>query len=161
MNYFLGLDPSTKCTGFCVMDENKDIIESGIVDISKIDDHGEKLGAQYKRIEALLDKYDIKKIMCEDQFAKLNIDTVKKLSRTTGIYLLLANLRGIDLETIYPTSWRKIFHGSGKAKKEDTFEKVCVVYEFEDLEFKKHNDLTDAIGICWACVDEYKGVTAA
>ncbi|UOE58207.1 crossover junction endodeoxyribonuclease RuvC [Cytobacillus oceanisediminis] len=158
--YFLGLDPSTKCTGFCLMDENKDIIEKGKIDISKIDDHGEKLAVQYKVIESLMDKYEITKVLCEDQYAKLNIDTVKKLSRTTGIYLLMAKLKGVELELIYPTSWRKVFHGYGSAKKEDTFDKVVAIYELEGLTFKKDNDMTDSVGIAWACVDMHKGVAA-
>ncbi|MES9681717.1 crossover junction endodeoxyribonuclease RuvC [Gottfriedia acidiceleris] len=153
--YFLGLDPSTACTGFCVMDEKHDIIEAGKIDISKIDDHGEKLAVQYNHIKSLLERYEITKILCEDQFAKVNIDTLKKLSRTSGAYLLLAHLSGVEFEFTFPNSWRKVFHGSGKAKKEDTFHKVVAIYEFENLTFKKDNDLTDAIGIAWACVDTY------
>lgn len=159
--YFLGLDPSTKCTGYCVMNENKDLIEYGKIDISNIDNHGEKLAVQYKAIEKLVEKYRPAKVLCEDQFSKVNVDTLKKLSRTTGTYMLLANLKGIPFETIFPTSWRKIFHGYGSAKKEETFDKVCTIYEFSNLNFKKDNDITDAIGICWSLIDLYKGENVA
>ncbi|PGT10223.1 crossover junction endodeoxyribonuclease RuvC [Bacillus cereus] len=159
--YYLGLDPSTKCTGYCVMDEKHDIVEAGKIDIPTKGDEGDKILFQIERIEALFEKYDITKILCEDQFSKLNIDTLKKLTRVSGTILYLAKKHKLEIELIYPTSWRKSFHGSGKAKKEDTFHKVVAIYEFENLEFKKDNDLTDAIGIAWACVDLHKEGVAA
>lgn len=159
--YFLGLDPSTKCTGFCVMDENHDIIESGKIAMPKTEDEAEKIFYQIERLEPLFQKYTITKILCEDQFSKLNIDTVKKLSRVVGAILYLAKKYKIPIETIYPTSWRKVFHGYGKAKKEDTFHKVVALYEFDHLVFSKDNDMTDSIGIAWTAVDLYKEGAAA
>lgn len=154
--YFLGLDPSTKCTGFCLMNEKYDIIESGKIDLPDVTE-GEKIYHQIQQVENLINKYPIDKILCEDQFSKLNIDTLKKLSRNTGGYLALAAKHNLSIELIYPTSWRKVFHGSGKAKKQDTFHKVVALYpELGDLKFTKDNDLTDACGIAWACVDLYK-----
>jgi crossover junction endodeoxyribonuclease RuvC len=138
------------------MDENHDIIESGKIDIPKDGDEAEKIFYQIERIEAIFEKYTITKILCEDQFSKLNIDTLKKLTRVSGTILYLARKHEIECELIYPTSWRKSFHGSGKAKKEDTFHKVIAIYELEGLKFTKDNDMTDAIGIAWACVDLHK-----
>ncbi|PFK99857.1 crossover junction endodeoxyribonuclease RuvC [Priestia megaterium] len=159
--FFLGLDPSTKCTGYCVMDEKYDIIESGKINIPEHEDEAGKIFYQIEQIEAIFNKYKITKALCEDQFSKLNIDTLKKLTRVSGTILYLARKHKIDTSLIYPTSWRKVFHGSGKAKKEDTFHKVLALYDFENLVFKHDNDMTDAIGIAWACVDLHKEGVAA
>ena len=159
--YYLGIDPSTKCTGYCVMDEKHDIIESGKIDIPKTGTEAEKIYYQLELLEPLFEKYSITKALCENQFSKLNIDTAIKLSRVSGAVLYLAKKYDVDVELIYPTSWRKVFHGSGKAKKEHTFDKVVALYELEGLKFSKDNDLTDAIGIAWACVDISKEGVAA
>lgn len=151
--YFLGLDPSTKCTGYCVMDEKHNIIESGRIKMPVSDNIAEKIYYQIDLLEKLLEKYSISHILCEDQFSKLNINTVKQLSRVVGAILYLAKKHEISIELIYPTSWRKVFHGYGKAKKEDTFHKVCAIYEIDNFTFKKDNDETDSIGIAWADVD--------
>lgn len=156
MGYFLGLDPSTKCTGYCVMDMNYEIIESGRIDMPKNGDEGEKIFYQIERLQLVLNKYEIIEILSEDQFSKLNIDTLKKLSRVQGAILYLSKRNNIPITTIYPNSWRKIFHGSGKAKKEHTFDKVVALYNFTDFIFKKDNDETDAIGIAWSLVDTVK-----
>lgn len=158
---FLGLDPSTKCTGYCLMDINYDIIEKGKIVSPENVSESEKIGFQTAAIEVLMGKYDIKRILCEDQFQKVNIDTLKKLSRTTGAFMSSGIRFGYVTDLIYPASWRKIFHGSGKASKKDTFDKVKVIYGLDDLVFSKDNDMTDAIGIAWACVDLYKEGVAA
>ena len=159
--YFLGLDPSTKCTGFCVMNQDKEIIERGKISLPDLPD-SDKIFYQIQQIEALLTKYSIHHILCEDQFGqqnpfgKINIHTVKKLSQVTGAILSLAGRHKAPISLIYPTSWRKIFHGSGKATKQDTFKKVVADYQIEGLVFTKDNDLTDAVGIAWAAVELHK-----
>ena len=161
MNYFLGIDPSTKCTGYCVMDLNYDIIESGKIIIPEDGTEAEKIFYQVNELEKVFNKYTFTKVLVEDQYAKVNIDTLKKLSKTAGAYLFLGCRYGADINTIYPTSWRKVFHGNGKAKKRDTFDKVCAIYEFTHLKYTKDNDLTDAIGIAWSAVDLHKEEAAA
>lgn len=158
---FLGIDPSTKKTGYCLMDENKDIILRGAIDLSHISDHAEKLQVQYEFVEKLFDQYDIKSVLIEDQYYSNNADTLKVLARTSSIFLLSAKLRGIPVSLIYPTSWRKVFHGNGKASKRDTFDKVVALYELCDLKYTKDNDITDSIGICWTAVDLYSDLKKA
>lgn len=143
------------------MDINYDIIESGKIDIPENESEAGKILFQIDRIEILAKKYPLTAILCEDQFQQFNVDTLKKLSKVVGAVLYIFKKHEMEAELIYPTAWRKIFHGSGKAKKQDTFHKVVALYDFKDLKFTKDNDHTDAIGICWACVDIHKGVVVA
>lgn len=138
------------------MDINYNIIEKGNIDMPVTDDEGEKIFYQLERVELLFSKYNIVEILCEDQYGGLNIDTLKKLTRVVGAFLYIAKKHQIPISTIYPTSWRKLFHGSGKAKKKDTFDKVVTLYDIEDFKFSKHNDITDAVGIAWSLVDMVK-----
>lgn len=156
MNYYLGIDPSTKCTGYCVMDENHNIIESGKVIIPEDATEAEKIFFQMTALEKLFKKYIFQKVLIEDQYGRNNIDTLKKLSKTSGAYLYLGYKYTKNISTIYPTSWRKVFHGNGKASKKDTFLKVCAIYELDDWKYTKDNDRSDAVGIAWAAVDLHK-----
>lgn len=154
--YFIGIDPSTKCTGYCVMDIDYNILEKGKIVTPTDESECGKIAFQAKEFERILTKYPPERVMCEDQFFRRNIDTLKKLSRTTGAFMNSSSRLDHELELVYPAGWRKVFHGSGSASKKDTFEKVIAIYELEGLVFSRDNDMTDAIGIAWACVDLYK-----
>lgn len=159
--YFLGLDPSTKCTGYCVMDIQYEIIEKGKIDIPADETEAGKILYQIQKIEEILNRYTFTSVLSEDQFQQFNVDTLKKLSKTTGAVMYICKKYTHEPGLIYPSAWRKIFHGSGKATKKDTFKKVVTLYELSDLKFTKDNDMTDAIGIAWACVDLHKAGAVA
>lgn len=145
MKTYLGIDPSTKATGYCIMNEDKIILESGTLYPGKEIEYEEMLHFQYVAFQNLIDKYNVVGIGCEDQFKGPNVRTLIQLSRVTGIVQLLAAQNEIPLELYQPATWRKVFHGKGNAKKEDTLDLVNETYQL-GLK-KKHNDQADAIGI--------------
>lgn len=148
--YYLGLDPSTKSTGWAIVNQQGELIDYGKIcptDNKDAITPAEKIHMQYKEItELLINKYPITKVLCEDQYFGSNIDTLKQLSRITGMVLLVSAQYNVPVELIYPSSWRKVFHGSGKAKKSETLRKVNEMFGL-DLKLTKHNDISDAIGI--------------
>jgi Holliday junction resolvasome RuvABC endonuclease subunit len=56
---------------------------------------------------------------------------------------------------MHPSSWRKVTHGKGNAKKEDTLNWVNEVYDLALT--AKENDIADAIGIAYAGVSYFMG----
>lgn len=150
-HFYLGIDPSTKSTGFAVINQSGELIEYGkICPQEVIEDTtatpAEKILTQYEEIHRLITKYPIKQVLCEDQFFGRNIDTLKQLSRVSGMVLLVSAQCNVAVELVYPTSWRKVFHGSGKAKKSETLRKVNEMFNLQ-LKLSKDNDISDAIGI--------------
>ena len=146
MEYFyLGIDPSTVSTGFAVIDREGKLIEYGVIKPGKTLLPHQKLHYQYEHITALMKKYPIIGMNCEEQFGGPSQATFKKLCQVTGVMMLLAAQHGVKFELKYPASWRKDFHGNGAVKKEDT---LILVNELFDLELKKKdNDKADAIGL--------------
>ena len=148
--YFLGIDPSTKSTGFAVVNQQGVLIEYGKIcpddSLHEAVTPAEKIFIQYNEISALMNKYPFTKVLCEDQFFQNNVDTLKQLSRVSGMVLLISAQYSIPVEMTYPSQWRKIFHGNGKAKKTETLRKVNEMFGL-DLKLTKHNDISDAIGI--------------
>lgn len=145
MKNYLGIDPSTKATGYCIMNEDKIILESGTLYPGDDVTFEEMLHFKYTAIQSLITKYNVVGIGCENQFKGPNVLTLIQLSRVTGIVQLLAAQHDIPIELYQPASWRKVFHGKGNAKKEDTLDLVNETYQL-GLK-KKHNDQADAIGI--------------
>lgn len=145
MKYYLGVDPSTTSTGYAVLDENAKLVRYDVINPPKDLTQEAKLAYQYSVLEVLLGIYGWVNITCEDQFSGPNIDTLKKIARTSSMIMLLAAQRAIPLHMTYPTQWRKVFHENGSAKKADT---LVLVNELHNLELKaKQNDIADAIGI--------------
>lgn len=147
MKYYIGVDPSTVSTGVAVLDENGELVQYGTINPPTELDHHDKLAYQFEQLKATISLYgnNIQSIVCEEQFGGPSIDTLKKITRTCAIVMLVASLFNIELHMMYPVSWRKIFHNDGAANKADTLK---LVNEIHSLQLKKKdNDIADAIAM--------------
>lgn len=152
MGIYLGVDPSKKSTGYAIFNDNYELLTYGVIQEDESDTQSNYITLQYDTLNALIEEYKVTHIVCEDQYFGQNVDTLKKLTRAMTVSLLLAGQHGLDIQLKYPSSWRKIYHGTGKANKRATFKKVKEDFGFKDFKFTTHNDITDAIGIAWTCV---------
>lgn len=144
--YHMGIDPSIHSTGWAIMNSKKELIDYGKI-VSESDTPTHKIiQTQYDVLVSLLQKYNIIHILCEDQFAQKNIDTLKKLSQNRGAIMLMAAQHHIPIQVMAPSSWRKICLGNGKATKKDC---VIAMNELYGLKLKMvQNDIAEAIAIC-------------
>lgn len=154
--YYYGVDPATKKTGVAILDEDKNIIHYEII-------LGEANSAEayrelYERLTELYEEYPPEKMWIEDQFFKVNIDSLKKIVRVSAIVMLSTYEYGFPYELKIPASWRKGFHGEGKggSSKRDTYDYVNELYDDLFDSFNKYNDLSDAIGMAWGCAESVK-----
>jgi crossover junction endodeoxyribonuclease RuvC len=151
MAIILGIDPSSVATGYAIMDTAGDLLDWGVIKPNKKKlTEPQQAKFQYDALAELIEKWEVSAIGCEDQHRGVNADTFKKLSRISGYLMLLAGQYDLPFELLHPSSWRKIVHGKGNAKKEDTLAWVKETYEL--LLSKKDNDIADAIGIAKAAV---------
>lgn len=145
-NYnYLGIDPSTKATGYGIINDKDELIDYGVLCPNSDMNFGDLMLYKYDHLKELVREHQIIGIGCEDQYSGVNPDTFKKLSRVTGLVQLLAAQHELPLELFYPSSWRKVFHNTGKAKKRDTLNLVNHKHGIKLL--FKENDISDAIGI--------------
>ncbi len=145
--HYIGIDPSTVSTGFAIMNDNQELIRYGTINPDRYLDHHIRFQIQYSEMNELMSQYDIQVMVCEEQFAGINIDTLKKITRTSVIPMLIAAQKGIQLHMMYPSGWRKIFHNSGKVTKKDT---LALVNQRYGLSLKsKDNDISDAVAMAW------------
>lgn len=157
MDYYMGVDPSTVSTGWAVFSQEGDLVDYGVIRPSdKLPIH-ERLGIQFATLEEIVSKWKITRMLCEDQFGgfggKQNLDTLKKLSQTRGMVMVVAAKNNIEFNIATPTQWRKIYLGAGNATKRDCVKRVNEQYS---LSLKMvQNDIAEAIGIGAACVIQH------
>lgn len=154
--YALGIDPSTKSTGWAVMNHEEKIIGHGVI-TGLADDPASFYTLETALID-IIEKYKVSHIRCETQFIGANRQTAIKLIRPTGVILSVAGRYDLPFDFSEPSSWRKTIHGKGKWSKRDTYnfinESYGDVIEFKS--FNKDNDKTDAIGVTWSLIKDLK-----
>jgi crossover junction endodeoxyribonuclease RuvC len=153
MGNYLGIDPSTKATGYGIINDKGELLDYGVLSPDPDMDFGQMLVYKQDFLRQLVREYKIMAIGCEDQYSGVNPDTFKKLSRVTGLVQMLAAQQELPLELYYPAAWRKVFHNTGKAKKRDTLNLVNQKYGIKLL--VKQNDISDAIGIAYTTMTQF------
>lgn len=144
----LGLDISTACTGWALMEkETKVIYACGKIDFSIKDSFQQKVGKLYHGLIPIFEMGEqIEKVGIEDQFFFKNARTVKILARFSGVACTIAYLYNSSVIFLPPMTIKKIFTGKGNAKKEETRAKVLEMYHV-DLD---NDNITDAISVAYA-----------
>lgn len=142
----LGLDISTACTGWAILDkETKEVFSCGAIDFSKKNTFQEKVATLYEGLLFIFTMTEIDTVGIEDQFFSRNVDTIKKLARFSGVACTVANMFKSKVVFLVPTSVKKTFTGDGHADKEKTRARVLELYH---MDFTNDN-ITDAISIAY------------
>lgn len=158
MSYFIGIDPASRVSGYAVLNEKGELIEKGR--IHSLADDPTSFHSMYEFYIELFHKYKPQAILCEQQFSGPNRNTMMKIIRPTGVVLAAAgSLPDVEFKFILPTSWRLVYHldtpFTKKYSKKDSFEVTKL--RFPDVlgSFNKDNDISDAIGLAYACWATY------
>ena len=90
----LGLDVSTACTGWCVLDESLSLVSIGSIELSKVKNTYKKAKIVRDKMESLLIDYDIKSVYIEENLQSFrsgfsSAKTLSTLARFNGIVSLI------------------------------------------------------------------------
>lgn len=150
---YLALDLAYRKVGWAVMEPRRKfkhiplkLIDKGIVTVPKDPPMYDNLVYLYDSIRALIKKYKPDIIVLEDTFLGRNADTAAKLNVS----------KGMALACIYSSASREPTCATAQAvrsclglkSKEEVFNHYCSLYNIEN-NFKKYNDITDAIALCY------------
>lgn len=169
----LGLDMSTKKTGYGVIDKERNLYECGIV-FSDDEDVRQRMFKVYQAVENLINKYEITHIAFEDvPISKhKNLQTGKTLCILQGVVLSLCFKYNISYTMYTPSSWRSIigtYDGTKEGTKREAqkIKAVSIVNEIYNLDFKYYirdtktcksdDDKAEAILIAMAYLKEEGG----
>ena len=167
-NVIIGLDMSTKSSGYSVFKNGK-LIKFGVWKQKQEIAWRERCIYMGNELSVLLDTYSPFFIYCEDTILSgecgNNVQTVKQLSVLQGIVLGVCAVHNIKIEFLMPSKWRSdlgVYDGTREGTKRSvmklkTIEKVNHIFGLElkyDLDkpksVKNEDDIGDAIGIAWS-----------
>lgn len=149
----LSFDQSLASSGYCLMDENENILHVGTIKTNPKKENHYRLLDIYNNITDIIKNNNPDIIAIEESYFRSNIKTLKSLNTVRGIIELAAAQNDIKLEVRSTTECRKIVLGNGSTKKEEVFEYIKERYK--DVDFA-NTDMTDAALIALACIKNIK-----
>ena len=165
----LGLDLSSVNSGYCIMglrpSEGGDLISQynallgscqielisyGNIIPNKKFNHAAKLQFIYEYVKGLIERFHIEVVVIEDQHLRMNVDTLKLLSKIGGVAMLAAQQAGCQIYLYPAPTIKKTFTGSGKAKKEEMIATVSEKFNVENID----DNVADSIGVAYTYIQK-------
>jgi crossover junction endodeoxyribonuclease RuvC len=142
----IAFDQATNITGWCVFDD-KQLLDYGIIDTSKVKSIDEKISKQKKEIQKLIKKYKPELFAIEDIQYQQNQYTYKILAELLGVISNTFYEREYPFIIVSPSKWKSYCGIKGRKREEQ---------KINTIEFIKANfnidvisDIADAICIGW------------
>lgn len=137
----LAIDLSLSNSGYTISNKNKEIIEISSIKTDSCYSTPIRLWIIWEKFKSIRETYSFDLLVLERGFSRYNIAT-QQLFRVHGIINLLFR----DIQQLYyaPTTIKKAICGSGKAKKEEVWKHLKIIYP----EIKcRNNDESDSLAI--------------
>jgi crossover junction endodeoxyribonuclease RuvC len=154
----LGIDPGTTIMGYAVITskgKNPCLLDFGVLHLSKLPDHFEKLKTIFETTTCLIDKYKVQELSIEAPFFGKNVQSMLKLGRAQGVAISAALSRGLAVTEYAPRKIKMAITGQGNASKEQV---AFLLQKMLNLaEIPKDLDATDALAAALCHFYQYRG----
>ena len=142
----LGIDPGTTIMGFGlikVVGKKMEFIQMNELQLSKYDDHYQKLKRIFERTIELIDTYHPDEIAIEAPFFGKNVQSMLKLGRAQGVAMAAGLSRDIPITEYEPKKIKMAITGNGNASKEQVAKMLQQLLGLKSL--PKNLDSTDGL----------------
>lgn len=157
----LGLDPGTTVMGYgvvCVRGSKLELLQYGVIHLSKYDGHELKLKKIFDRVLSLVDEYKPDEVALEAPFFGKNVQSMLKLGRAQGVAMAAALFREVPIMEYAPRKIKQSVTGNGNASKEQVAKMLMTLLAIKEL--PKLLDATDALAVA-LCHHFQKGGSTA
>ena len=154
----LGIDPGTATTGFGIVTTNGDdkyaLVDLGLVETQKDQEHGKRLDLIYQGISTILKKTRPDVVAIERLFFATNALTAIAVGQAIGVIKLAIHHAGVPVFDYTPMQIKLVVSGSGRADKtvmKQTIKRLFKIREKKGM--RTHFDNTAdalAVAICHA-----------
>lgn len=144
----LGLDPGTNVMGYGLILIKKpkiDLLQFGVIHLSKYEGHELKLKKIFERIISLIDEFHPDMVALEAPFFGKNVQSMLKLGRAQGVAMAAALSREIPIVEYAPKKVKQSVTGNGNASKEQVAKMLMMMFNIKEL--PKLLDATDALAV--------------
>lgn len=144
----LGLDPGTNIMGYGLIIVRKpkiDLIQYGVIQLSKYDSHELRLKKIFERVLSLIDEYHPDEVALEAPFFGKNVQSMLKLGRAQGVAMSAALSRDIPIIEYAPKKVKQSVTGNGNASKEQVAKMLMMLFKIKEQ--PKLLDATDALAV--------------
>ena len=157
MSKVMSVDQSTRCSGYCLVEDNEYIC-SGVIDMSKSElETSERSFEMAKAIWKLIKKYKPEYLVIEDVQNQNSTKTVIILARLQGLILGYAEAHGVKTHILAPSVWRReLNYSQGPKVKRVELKKQSADYVKDKYNINVSEDENEAIAINDAARKKYK-----
>jgi crossover junction endodeoxyribonuclease RuvC len=144
----LGLDPGTTVMGYgiiCVRGSKLQLLQYGVIHLSKYEGHELKLKKIFDRVLSLVDEYKPDEVALEAPFFGKNVQSMLKLGRAQGVAMAAALFREVPITEYAPRKIKQSVTGNGNASKEQVAKMLMTLLTIHEL--PKLLDATDALAV--------------
>jgi crossover junction endodeoxyribonuclease RuvC len=152
----LGIDPGTVVMGYGlihVKGNEIEMINFGILKLSKLKSHPERLKRIFDRVDQLIMEYTPDEMSIEAPFFGKNVQSMLKLGRAQGVAIAAALHRNLPFEEYTPKKIKQSITGSGNASKEQVAAMLARLLSLKEVPTQL--DATD--GLAAAVCHHYQG----
>jgi Holliday junction resolvasome RuvABC endonuclease subunit len=148
MSKVMSVDQSTRCSGYCLVEDNQYIC-SGVIDMNKSKlETQERSFAMAKSIWKLIKQYKPDHLIIEDVQDQGSVKTVVVLARLQGLILGYAEAHGVKTHILLPSQWRKVLgYAQGPKVKRAELKQQSADYVKTTYGFVKSEDENEAIAL--------------
>mgnify|MGYP006086490229 FL=1 len=126
-----------------VKGKKMELINFGVIHLSKLEDHSDKLKRIFERTLEIIDEYHPDEFAVEAPFFGKNVQSMLKLGRAQGVSMAAALYRNIPITEYAPRKIKQSITGSGTASKEQVAAMLKSLLKIEEM--PKHLDASDGL----------------
>lgn len=114
----LGIDPGLANTGWAVLKNENEVVDSGCLVTKSNDDSTERLAFIYNKLEEIIKKYKVETVSLESLFFAKNAKSALPVAEAIGVIKLCGAENGCRVVEYTPLQIKMALVGYGRAEKE-------------------------------------------
>jgi len=122
---------------------NMELIQMGVLHLSKLGSHELKLRRIFERTLQLVDEYNPDELAVEAPFFGKNVQSMLKLGRAQGVAMSAALYRNVPIFEYAPKKIKMAITGKGTASKEQVAAMLKSILDIKEM--PKHLDASDGL----------------
>ncbi|MCT4592144.1 MAG: crossover junction endodeoxyribonuclease RuvC [Candidatus Gracilibacteria bacterium] len=147
MKTILGIDPGLETLGYAIIQQDKTILDFGVIITSSKNTLSERLLEIQEEFEKLINLHKIDLMVIEKLMFVQNVTSGIQVAHARGVVLAEAEKKGLLIAELQAKEIKSMVTGYGNAPKDQVKAMVKKIFNLEHTKVK--DDATDALAIAY------------